>query len=211
MPKYELRYVCPNCDFLLDFEMMVQQIPDEFINYCPSCYFPHHYNVKEKKAKVRIQNLHKRAFLIHSSKREDKYTIDWLKLLLKQFGISSALIEQDVRVKVDWLQKSVDAIKNSDFVIAFLTKRYQYTNESREIVGWKAPDKCYDEVAMSFAMQKDLFGLIEKGVDSGRVLEARAWCYQFEMIPSKNGLFQLKADLDFFKRLDVYVNRFDTI
>lgn len=105
---------------------------------------------------------------------------------------------------MDWLQKSIDAIRNTDFAISFLTKRYQFTDEKGQN-GWKAPDKCYDEIAMSFALQKDLFALVEKETDSGRVLEDRAWCYQFEKIPTRGGA-PITADTEFFTRLDSYVN-----
>ena len=105
---------------------------------------------------------------------------------------------------MDWLQKSLDAIKNTDFTIAFLTKRYQFTDELGQ-GGWKAPDKCYDEIAISFAIQRDLFGLVEKETDSGRVLQDRAWCYQFEKKPTQGGA-PITVDWKFFSQLDLYTN-----
>ena len=100
---------------------------------------------------------------------------------------------------MDWLQKSLDGITSADFILVFLTKRYQFTDEKGQIAGWKAPDKCYDEIAISFALRKDILALVEKGVDPGRVLETRAWCYRFEKEP------KFKAGTEFFKFLVSYL------
>ena len=123
---------------------------------------------------------------------------------MRLYGVLTLIIEEDTRVEVDWLQKSLDAIKATDFAIPFLTKRYQFTDESGQIVGWKAPDKCYDEIAISFAMRRDLFALVEKGVASGNVLQTRAWCYQFDRQPTQGA--PINADLEFFKTLERHVN-----
>jgi len=65
---------------------------------------------------------------------------------------------------------------------------------------WKDPDKCYDEIAMSFMQGKDIIALVEKGVDPERV----AWCYSFER--GDNGAIKLiEEGHKFFKRLDRYV------
>ncbi len=71
-------------------------------------------------------------------------------------------------------------------------------DEKGQIAGWKAPDKCYDEIAMSFALGKNILSLVEKGVDFGRVLENRMWCHRFEREP------KFKADTGFFANLDFY-------
>jgi hypothetical protein len=134
---------------------------------------------KQNIAEIRSETPHKKTFLMHISKREEKAILDWFRFLLKLYGVSTILLEENTRVRVDWLQRSLDAIRTTDFVIVFLTKRYQFTYERGKIVGWKAPDKCCDEIAMSFASSKDLFAIVEKEVGSGRVLQDRACCYQF--------------------------------
>lgn len=136
--------------------------------------------------------------MIHSSKLGEKELLDWFRDLLTLYGVNTFIIEEDPR-SVDWLQKSLDGITSADFVLVFITKRYQFTDEQGQIVGWKAPDKCYDEIAISFALRKDIYALVEKDVDPGRVLETRAWCYRFEREP------KFKADIDFFKVIETYL------
>jgi hypothetical protein len=161
------------------------------------------YHTKQKRVEIDLEKSNKKAFLVHSAKPEDSSLLEWFRGLLRRLGISSIVIEEDTRVEPDWPTKSLDAIKTTDFTIPFLTKRYQFNNELGQPAGWKAPDKCYDEIAISFARQRDLIALVEKDVDSGNVLQTRAWCYRFERQPT-NGA-PITADLNFFERLHHYV------
>jgi hypothetical protein len=208
MSKHTISFSCPNCNSPLRIELILQdakvQMMDAFATHCSSCYHPLIYYPKQNRAEIRIEKPSKKAFLIHSSKREDKAELDWLRTLLKLYGILTIVIEDDKRAKVDWLQKSLDGIRKTDFVIAFLTKRYQFTNEQHKYV-WKAPDKCYDEITMSFTMDRTIFALVENETDPGRVLEDRAWFYLFSKQPTTAGA-PITADIEFFDSLDRYVN-----
>ncbi|MCJ7559720.1 toll/interleukin-1 receptor domain-containing protein [Candidatus Bathyarchaeota archaeon] len=150
-------------------------------------------------SEIRIEQLRKSAFLIHSSKEEEKDLLNWFRILLQLYGVSTLIIEEDSRSNVDWLQKSLDGIEHTNFVLAFLTKRYQFLDDNGQARGWKAPDKCYDEIAIAFARKRDLFALVEKSVDPGMVLEQRAWCYEFHREPS------VQIDIKLFQQLDSYM------
>jgi hypothetical protein len=204
MSKREYHYACPNCSTPLIATRIDLEIPKEFnCHACPKCFYPQKYYSSENRAEIRIEKIKKTAFLIHSSKPEEKELLSWFRALLKLYGIGTRIIEEDPR-SIDWLQKSLDGINSTDFVISFLTKRYQYANEVGAIQGWKAPDKCYDEIAIAFALHKDLFALVEKDVAAGNVLATRAWCYSFEK--KVEGDIPIGADQQFFVVLDDYVN-----
>lgn len=198
MPKFSYEVSCPNCstENLVDF-LLRRESPSVII-YCCRCFYPIDYNTREETAEIRVTPIRKKAFLIHSSKPGEKKLLVEFRELLRLYGVNTFVIEEDPR-SVDWLQKSLDGITSSDFVLVFLTKRYQFTDEKGSIVGWKAPDKCYDEIAMSFALGRDIIALVEKEVDPGKVLETRAWCYRFERKP------KFKDAGEFFVFLDKYV------
>lgn len=198
MSKMHYEFSCPNCGYELKIEFISRYVPYTIKTICEKCYHPLSFHPKEKVAEIRMELLRKTAFLIHSAKPEDKTLLDWLRGVLVLYGISTKIIEEDPR-SVDWLQKSLDGINSTQFVLVFLTKRYQYMNESGRLIGWKAPDKCYDEIAISFALGKDIYALGEKQVDLGRVLETRAWCYRFERD------HEAHIDIEFFAKLDSYV------
>lgn len=198
MPKFSYKVDCPNCstenraDFLLSRESPTVMI------VCYECSYPMSYNTREKTVEIPVIPIKKKAFLIHSSKSGEKELLAEFRELIRLYGVNTFVIEEDPR-SVDWLQKSLDGITSSDFVLVFLTKRYQFTDEKGSIAGWKAPDKCYDEIAISFALRKDILALVEKEVDPGKVLDTRAWCYRFEREP------KLKCGTDFFLFLAKYM------
>lgn len=197
MPKFQYTVLCPNCSNEGSVSYFWQHEHPNFLAVCGKCSFPLVFDTKKKTAEIRVEPIKKRAFLIHSSKPNEKKLLNWFRELVKLYGVSTNIIEEDPR-SIDWLQKSLEGITSADFVLVFLTRRYQFTDESGKI-GWKAPDKCYDEIAMAFASHKDIFALVEKEVDSGRVLDTRAWCYRFEREP------ELEADANFFIRIDKYL------
>jgi hypothetical protein len=198
MPRFSFEIMCANCSKKWKGEVIGLTEPDSAKAFCPECYFPLRYYPKEGKTEIRMEPITKRAFLIHSSKPEEKSLLDWLRSLLKLYGIATTIIEEDPR-SVDWLQKSLEGITSADFVLVFLTKRYQFVDESGNVAGWKAPDKCYDEIAISFALRKDLFALVEREVEPGNVLRTRAWCYRFEEDSP------IKVDYDFFEKIEEYL------
>lgn len=203
MSKHILEFTCPNCSTNLRYEEIALQLPTFFPTRCVHCYYPLNFYPKENRIEFRIEKTKKTAFLIHSSKHEEKTLLDWFRAVLNLYGVSTRIIEEDHR-PVDWLQKSLDGISSSDFVLAFLTKRYQFTNESGK-QGWKAPDKCYEEIAISFALRKDIYALVEDEVDSGNVLTTRAWCYPFKKTTLKISPIETERN-GFFYILDGYVN-----
>lgn len=197
MPKFHYAVPCLNCSYKGSVDFFWQHEHPRFNVVCGGCNFPLVFDTKKKTAEIRVASTKKKAFLIHSSKPKEKKLLNWFRELMKLYGVSTNIIEEDPR-SIDWLQKSLEGISSADFVLAFLTKRYQFTDETGKM-GWKAPDKCYDEIAMAFASHKDIFALVENEVDSGRVLDTRAWCYRFERKP------ELKADPDFFLRIAEYL------
>ena len=198
MSRFSYKFHCPNCSFDGNVETLATYEPLSIRVICPECYYPEIYKPREKTGEIRVEPIKKKAFLIHSSKGEERELLDWFRELLRLYGVNTFIIEEDPR-SVDWLQKSLDGITSADFVLVFLTKRYQFTDEEGQVAGWKAPDKCYDEIAMAFALRKDILAFVEKEVDPGRVLETRAWCYRFEREP------KFKAGTEFFLFLDSYI------
>lgn len=198
MPKFSYKISCPNCSAENTATFLKSREPPSVIIVCYECSYPMIYNTREKIVELRVAPIKKKAFLIHSAKAGEKELLAGFRELLTSYGVNSFIIEEDPR-PVDWLQKSLDGINSSDFILVFLTKRYQFTDEKGSIAGWKAPDKCYDEIAISFALRKDILALVEKKVDPGSVLETRAWCYRFEQKP------KFKADPEFFVFLDTYI------
>ena len=198
MPKFSYEALCANCSAKNRFELLLRREPPEIRVVCHECSYLNTYNTRKKAMKLCVDPIVKKAFLIHSSKPKERELLDQFRELVKTYGVNTFIIEEDPR-SVDWLQKSLDGITSSDFVLAFLTKRYQFTDEKGSIAGWKAPDKCYDEIAMAFALRKDILALVEKDVDPGKVLETRAWCYRFEREP------KFKAGTKFFLFLDKYL------
>jgi hypothetical protein len=194
---------CPNCSKHLTIEEIETTIPYEIPTSCYQCYFTLTFYPQQNVAKIRVKPVRKTAFLIHSAKGEDKNLLDWFRPLMDLYGVSTRIIEEDRRTQPDWLQKSIDGIRTTNFVLVLLTKRYQYYKEDLSI-GWKAPDKCYDEIAMAFALGtvyggRQIFALVENEVDPGNVLQARAWCYRFHRQQET-----IKVDYEFFIELDKF-------
>lgn len=200
MSKREFEFTCPNCSTSNKVKGIFLENPKVLSTWCTTCYYPVDIYPSENISRISISEIQKRAFLIHSSDRSEKQILDYFRALLKLYGIETFIIETDPR-PVDWLQKSLDGIKNADFVIAFLTKRYQFANESGNLRGWKAPDKCYDEIAIAFALQKQILALVEKEVDSGNVLNTRAWCYEFSRTETNQGKSPIVIDGGFFAQM----------
>jgi len=198
MPKFSYRLCCPNCSAESTFSVLQQHEPLTVRAICGDCCYPAIYNTQKKTLELLPEPVKKKAFLIHSAKPGERNILVGFRELLRLYGVNTFVIEEDPR-SVDWLQKSLDGITSSDFVLAFLTKRHQFLDEKGSIVGWKAPDKCYDEIAISFALHKDILALVEKEVDPGRVLETRSWCYRFEKE------LKFRADPDFFVFLVSYL------
>ena len=194
---------CPNCHQHLPIDQIETYTPYEIQTVCVQCYLPLSFYPEQNVAKIRTKPIGKTAFLIHSAEEEDKDVLDWLRSVVNLYGVSTRIIEEDRRTQPDWLQKSIDGIRSSQFVLVLLTKRYQYYREDGSL-GWKAPDKCYDEIAMAFALGtilggKEMFALVENDVDAGKVLPERAWYYRIDRQPKG-----VKADIEFFLKLDEY-------
>jgi len=205
MSKAYYEFTCPNCKNSLTLEQVQTWAPLEVKTICNQCYFPLRFYPERGEADIRIEYIRKTAFLIHSAKKEEKNLLDWFRYVVGLYGVSTHIIEEDPRSQPDWLQKSLDGIRSSQFIFVLLTKRCQYTDPESELLKWKAPDKCYDEIAMAFALGtmlggRDIFALVEKGVDPGRVLEARAWYY---ILDREYEPFQV--EIEFFHKIDAYM------
>ncbi len=199
MSKQEFKVICPNCKKKMKLSSIYLELPQRVHTTCGACYYPLIHYPKKQETEIAFYDAHKFAFLIHSSDKSEKNLLDYFRQLLKMYGIETFIIENDNR-SVDWLQKSLDGIKKADLVIAFLTKRYQFCDVSGNVTGWKAPDKCYEEVAISFALQKEILALVEKDVEMGNILETRAWCYRFERGEETKSYFK-DIDIDIFVQL----------
>lgn len=200
MSKRTYTIKCPNCSENFEVTSIDLEVPDFFWTWCTSCYYPVDFFPIKGQSKIRQSKIFKNAFLIHSSGVDEKKILEWFIGLLKLYGLETHIIETDPR-PVDWLQKSLDGIRSADFVIAFLTKRYQFLDKSGKISGWKAPDKCYEEIAISFALQKQICALVEEEVDPGNVLETRAWCYKFKRSADQQSPAPIVTSKDFFSQL----------
>jgi hypothetical protein len=203
MSKHTFKFTCPNCSAVLELDDIALELPPFYKTLCIFCYYPLILYPRENRAEFSIEERKKTAFLVHSSKSEEKTLLGWFRALMNLYGTATRVIEEDHR-SVDWLQKSLDGIKSADFVLAFLTKRYQFMDEAGKIQGWKAPDKCYEEIAISFALNKDIYALVENEVDSGNVLKTRAWCYQFKKKSSPTTT-PIEAEVEFFRVFSNYV------
>ena len=199
MSLKKFSFSCPNCSNLVEFEGVYLEIPPSIQTWCVHCYYPIEFYTVSNTANFVVRAERKNAFLINSADKKEKHILDYFASLLSLHGISSFMIESDTR-PVDWLQKSLDGIRDKDLVVAFLTRRYQYTNTAGIICGWKAPDKCYDEIAIAFALQKPILALVENEVDPGNVLSSRAWCFSFSRLLG-NKSKPLDIEFDFFHQL----------
>jgi hypothetical protein len=197
MSKRNFKCTCPNCSQETSFTSIYLENPKFIKTYCSTCYYPIKFFPETCKTEIDSHDIRKKAFLIHSSDKKEKKHLDYFRGLMKLWGVETFVIENDAR-SVDWLQKSLDGISNTDFVLCFLTKRYQFANEAGEIIGWKAPDKCYEEIAIAFALQKQIVALVESKVDAGNVLNTRAWCFKFDRIQDENLPSPLRIELDYF-------------
>lgn len=204
MSTETFRFTCPNCKTALEVNLFTP-VPIALRFTCYDCCYPLYLYPLQNTVEIRREPVRKNAFLIHSSKKEDEPFVSQIAFLLMLYGVQTVKIEDDPRTERDWLQKSIDGIRDSHFAIAVLFKRYQFIDESGRFQ-YKAPDKCYDEIAMAFALgtiwgHKDILGLVEENVDPGRILEQRTWCHSFTRDNR-----QLKIDSEFFVKLDSYLN-----
>lgn len=197
MSKRTYNFICPNCSTANSVTNIYLETPVVIKTWCSHCYYPLKTYPNESKTEIVEYSKIKTAFLVHSSDSKEKKILNYFRALLKLWGVETLMIENDAR-PVDWLQKSLDGISKTDFVLSFLTKRYQFADEKGTIVGWKAPDKCYDEIAIAFALQKQIIALVEKDVDSGNVLNTRAWCYNFSRTNDPQSMPPIKIEFDFF-------------
>jgi len=188
---------CPYCHKRIRYEVVEETYPVKMI--CYYCYKPVIQYKKSQPIKRRKETISRTAFLIHSSKSEDNYLLNLVRRIFRLYGVSTYIVEEDSRA-MDFLQKSKDGIEQTDFVVVLLTKRYKYKDLGQW--KWKGPDKCYDEIAMSYMRGKDIFALIEKDVDPGRVLERVAWYKIFKRI-GKN--IEIENGYELFQTLDTYL------
>lgn len=188
---------CPRCHQRVDYRFFEESYPVKLI--CFHCYQPLIRRRKTGSVKKRREQISKTAFLIHSSKTEDRHALRWVREIFRFYGVKTSIVEEDTRA-LDWLQKSKEGIDQNDFVVVLLTKRYQYQDDSGQLK-WKGPDKCYDEIAMAFALERQVIALVEKDVDPGRVLERVAWCYFFER-GDDGAIASIEDGQELFQKLD---------
>jgi len=140
-----------------------------------------------------------KAYFSHSASEEDKEIEKFFEATLKMFGVSIYKIEGDDLLTPP-LEKIEDAIKNSDFVFAILTKRHKRLAYGQ--YGWKASKYIQYEIGIAYAYHKPVIAMAEKGVDVEGILPDITWYHHFrreelaetKAIPSKiiEGLKEMK-------------------
>lgn len=196
----EYHFDCPYCHQRVGYTFLEESYPVKLI--CSHCYRPLIRRQKTAPVTRRRELISKTAFLIHSSRAEDRNALLWVREVFRLYGVRTFIIEEDHRAS-DWLEKSRDGIDQHELVILLLTKRYQCMDDSGQL-RWKGPDKCYDETAMAFMRGRDIMALVERDVDPGRVLDRVTWCYFFAR--GDDGNVESIADgREFFQNLDQYV------
>ena len=167
---------------------------------CRACYKPVILDGAGQPVRRRREAITKTAFLIHSSRAEDRHVLVWVRHILNLYGVSTVIVEEDAR-PLDFLEKSRHAVDENELVVALLTKRYRYEDEASREMKWKGSDKCYDEIAMSFMRSREMFAFVEEGVDPGRILE-RVWWYAVFRRRGRN--LTIENGQDLFQRLELY-------
>ena len=140
-----------------------------------------------------------KAYFSHSASEEDKEVEKFFEAALKLFGVSIYKIEGDDFLTPP-LEKIEDAIKNSDFVFAILTKRHKHLAYGQ--YGWKSSKYIQYEVGIAYAYHKPVIAVAEEGVDVEGILPDITWHHHFrreelaeaKALPSKiiEGLREMK-------------------
>ena len=118
-----------------------------------------------------------KAYFSHSASEEDKEVEKFFEAVLKMFGVSIYKIEGDDFLTPP-LEKIEDAIKNSDFVFAILTKRHKHLAYGQ--YGWKASKYIQYEVGIAYAYHKPIVAVAEEGVDVEGILPDITWYRHFK-------------------------------
>lgn len=113
------RFNCPYCHKRIEYEVVGETYPVKMI--CYHCYKPVIQDKKNRPVKRRKETIAKTAFLIHSSKSEDNYLLNWVRRVFRLYGVSTHIVEEDSRA-LDFLQKSKDGIEQNDFVVVIFFK-----------------------------------------------------------------------------------------
>jgi len=117
-----------------------------------------------------------KAYFSHSASEEDKEVEKFFEAVLKMFGASVYKIEGSDFLTPP-LEKIEDAIKNSDFVFAILTKRHKRLAYGQ--YGWKASKYIQYEVGIAYAYHKPVIAVAEEGVDVKGLLPDITWHHYF--------------------------------
>ena len=118
-----------------------------------------------------------KAYFSRSASEEDKEVEKFFEATLKMFGVSIYKIEGDDLLTPP-LEKIEDAIKNSDFVFAILTKRHKRLAYGQ--YGWKASKYIQYEVGIAYAYHKPIVAVAEEGVDVEGILPDITWYRHFK-------------------------------
>lgn len=194
---YEIEYhfKCPKCNVDLEWKLP-RSAPDLFSAFCPVCY--EILLLDRRREIVEIQEIEPKyqTFFSHSARDEDEKVVKFFKSLLKMYCVESYRVEEDIR-PIPALEKIEEGIRNSDFVFAVLTKRYEYKAYGQ--YGWKASEYIQNEIGMAYAYHKPVIAVVERGVDVEGVLPDITWYHYFDR---GDLLTSMAMPSEFFERLE---------
>lgn len=116
-----------------------------------------------------------KAFIAHSFDNEDRQVTLKLKKILIELGVHP--ITGDIGVEPP-AEQVLKRMKESDFVIVLLTKRFPIIGEGNEV--WMTSEWIYNEIGMAFALRKLMIFLCEKGIRPGGIKESAAGILYFK-------------------------------
>jgi len=115
------------------------------------------------------------AFIAHSFDPKDKQITHKLKKILMKLGVRP--ITGDIGVEPP-AEQVLKRMKESDFVLVLLTKRYPIMDEDSE--EWMTSEWIYNEIGMAYALKKPMIFLCERDLRQGGIMETVAGVQYFK-------------------------------
>jgi len=116
-----------------------------------------------------------KAFIAHSFDQKDRQITLKLKRTLIALGVRPVTGDVGVGSPAEQVLKKM---RESDFVIVLLTKRFPIMGESgRE---WMSSEWIYNEIGMAYALKKPMIFLCERGIRPGGIKESVGGIHYFK-------------------------------
>jgi hypothetical protein len=191
----EYHFECPKCNVKLEWKLP-GSAPDLLSTFCPVCYEILLLDRRREIVEIHEIEPKYKSFFSHSAKDEDERVVKFFKSLLKMYCVESYMVEEDIH-PIPALEKIEEGIRNSDFVFAVLTKRYEYKAYGQ--YGWKASEYIQNEIGMAYVYHKPVIAVIEEGVDVEGILPDISWYHYFDR---SDLLTSIVMPSEFFERLE---------